>query len=316
MLAAVGIGAMALTSYAVYRRRNRRHVDRTTAPSEPSRSEEGRNEDLEKMSGDMVAYSSQLIAAWRATESAYGEAALFDDFLAPTLAGPHALKRVEPKKTNNARFSIRTKYFDDWVSEAVRLHGIGQIVLPAAGMDSRAFRLNLEPHVHVYEIDQAVVMKEKSALLKAAHPDLKPTCNRHEVVADLAVPDWSDKLVAAGFRRSEASAWVIEGLLYYLTEQEVEALFKTIRCMVTNDSVLLASIVTKRRIFQDEGQRKDSTNRLQSKFKWFCEDPEGFFGRLGFEVVDNVALGSERANFGRWQADFISNTLYISLKPM
>eukprot|EP00188_Purpureofilum_apyrenoidigerum_P000836 Plantae.Rhodophyta-Purpureofilum_apyrenoidigerum.ctg14158.p1 GENE.Plantae.Rhodophyta-Purpureofilum_apyrenoidigerum.ctg14158~~Plantae.Rhodophyta-Purpureofilum_apyrenoidigerum.ctg14158.p1 ORF type:complete len:322 (-),score=46.59 Plantae.Rhodophyta-Purpureofilum_apyrenoidigerum.ctg14158:118-1083(-) len=316
MLAAAGAGATVLASLLVAKRTARRHRGGSTSSTDRHQLTEEKNEDLEKMSGDMVAYSSQLIAAWRATEKVYGESALFDDFLAPVLAGPFALKRVEQKSSNNARFSIRTKFFDDWILEATKRDGIGQVVLPAAGMDSRAFRLAFDSDLHLYEIDQAVVMKEKEALLQSVDSKLEPICNRHVVAADLAATDWTHRLMAAGFQKHETSAWVIEGLLYYLTEDEVRSLFKAIRSVITEDSLLLASIITKRRIWGEGEEHKDPTNRLQSKFKWFCENPESFFSSLGFCVYDSVALGSERANFGRWQADFSSNTLYVSLKPI
>ncbi|CAN0433778.1 unnamed protein product, partial [Ectocarpus sp. 8 AP-2014] len=62
----------------------------------------------------------------------------------------------------------------------------------------------------VFEVDQALVLRVKSALLtQAAAADegrIVP------VEADLSVEGWQEELLEAGFDPSQPSAWILEGL--------------------------------------------------------------------------------------------------------
>ena len=49
--------------------------------------------------------------------------------------------------------AVRTHYFDDYFDAAVRA-GIRQVVILAAGLDSRAYRLDWPAGTTVFEIDQ------------------------------------------------------------------------------------------------------------------------------------------------------------------
>ena len=48
-----------------------------------------------------------------------------------------------------------------------------------------------------------------------------PLCDLHYVGVDLSLPEWPEKLVAAGFNASRPSIWLLEGLTGYLTEGEL-----------------------------------------------------------------------------------------------
>uniref|UniRef100_A0A7S3A9I9 [Phosphatase 2A protein]-leucine-carboxy methyltransferase 1 n=1 Tax=Rhodosorus marinus TaxID=101924 RepID=A0A7S3A9I9_9RHOD len=108
---------------------------------------------------DLVAYSSQIICIRRAVESAQ-ENPLFIDPLAAILAGDY---KGDGKRS--PRISIRTKYFDDFMESAVSTGTVKQIVLPAAGMDSRAYRLLVPEDATTYEIDQKIVVETKEKLI-------------------------------------------------------------------------------------------------------------------------------------------------------
>ena len=56
--------------------------------------------------------------------------------------------------------AIRTRYFDDILLAAVR-GGSTQVVILAAGMDARAFRLDLPEGTVVYEVERAEVLTYK-----------------------------------------------------------------------------------------------------------------------------------------------------------
>src|SRR4051812_14680852 len=107
---------------------------------------------------------------------------------------------------------LRTRHYDDLLA-AASTGGIRQVVLLAAGLDTRAFRLPLPAGVSVYELDQPQVMAFKDDVL--ARTGATPACRRISVGADLRA-GWADELTAAGFDAAAPTMWVAEGLLAYL----------------------------------------------------------------------------------------------------
>ena len=103
--------------------------------------------------------------------------------------------------------------------------GVRQIVILAAGLDSRAYRLPWPDGTVVYELDQPQVLAFKREALDD-HGDA-PRAERREVAVDLR-DDWSAALEASGFDPSRPSAWIAEGLLIYLPAIAQEQLFEGI----------------------------------------------------------------------------------------
>lgn len=114
---------------------------------------------------------------------------------------------------------VRTRFFDDWLLTATR-DSIRQVVILAAGLDTRAYRLVWPAHVTVYELDLPEMFEFKDSVL-AANGAL-PHCERRTVSVDLR-QDWGSPLVASGFHPGDPAAWLIEGLLIYLSEEESAA---------------------------------------------------------------------------------------------
>lgn len=114
---------------------------------------------------------------------------------------------------------IRTRFFDDHLTAAAA--GCSQVVLLAAGLDSRAFRLPWPQRTRVFEIDLPGVLAFKDSVLAAQ--GAVPRCARTTVPADLRAA-WTTALAEAGFDRAAPAAWLAEGLLIYLTAAEAERL--------------------------------------------------------------------------------------------
>ncbi|MCW2511985.1 MAG: Protein of unknown function Mtu [Mycobacterium sp.] len=120
--------------------------------------------------------------------------------------------------------AARTKYFDAYFADAAAA-GVRQVVVVAAGLDSRAYRLPWPDGTVVYELDQPLVLEFKRNVLDDL--DIAPTADRREVAVDLR-DDWSGALQAAGFDPSQPTAWIAEGLLIYLPATAQEQLFEGI----------------------------------------------------------------------------------------
>lgn len=159
---------------------------------------------------------------------------LFDDPLAERFAALAApASNSAPPPADSARsfstfseyVAVRTRAYDDWVL-ASAVAGVRQIVLPAAGFDTRAFRLAWPDGTRLFEIDTPDVLALKESVL--AEAAAVPRCERIVVPADLREGEWGDALLAAGMRLHEPTAWLAEGIFIYLGRGETERLLARI----------------------------------------------------------------------------------------
>jgi methyltransferase (TIGR00027 family) len=130
--------------------------------------------------------------------------------------------------------AARTRYFDTYFRRAAQA-GVRQIVLLAAGLDSRGYRLDWPAGTVVYELDQPQVLEFKRDTL-VAH-SASATAERREIAVDLR-DDWPQALRDSGFRSDEPSAWIAEGLLIYLPASAQEQLFAGIDSLASSGSHL------------------------------------------------------------------------------
>jgi methyltransferase (TIGR00027 family) len=244
---------------------------------------------------DPISSTALWLAAERARESARPDR-LFVDPLAEVLAGPEGrqiMAEMTEGMPDNPTIPIRTRYFDDRLLAAVRR----QVVLVAAGMDTRAFRLGLAADVTLFELDRPnlLVLKEK----RLAAVGARATCLRRIVPVDLRRP-WRDDLVSAGFSATRPAVFVAEGLLGYLDEPDVHELLATLAGLASPGSVLLADV---------SGHTPDGTPFLSPWLarmekagmsrRFTTDDPEGLFAGHDWEA-SVVEYGHRAANFGRW----------------
>ena len=119
---------------------------------------------------------------------------------------------------------VRSRYFDTALTRAAE-QGVDQVVLLAAGLDTRAFRLDWPAGTTVFEVDQAGVLDFKDRVLD--EQGARATCDRRRVDADLR-EDWQGALQRAGFDPDRRSAWLMEGLLPFLPAAAEADLFHAV----------------------------------------------------------------------------------------
>jgi len=115
-------------------------------------------------------------------------------------------------------FAARARFYDDYFAEATGA-GIRQVVIVAAGLDSRAYRLAWPAGTTVYEIDQPEVIEFKTSTL--AKIGAQPRAEHRTVGIDLR-QDWPSALRAAGFDSGQPTAWLAEGVLIGFLPPEAE----------------------------------------------------------------------------------------------
>lgn len=128
--------------------------------------------------------------------------------------------------------AVRTHFFDAYFAAAAAA-GIRQVVILAAGLDSRAYRLDWPAGVTVYEIDLPKVLQYKSETL-AGH-GAAPIADRRPVAVDLR-HDWPQALRDNGFDASQPTAFLAEGLLPFLPAAAQEAMFASIDALSASGS--------------------------------------------------------------------------------
>lgn len=183
---------------------------------------------------DPVATTARLAAAMRAVETARPDH-LFDDPFADTLAGDagHALA-ARTGMQGSQTIAVRTRYADDRVAAAADA-GVRQLVLPAAGMDTRAYRLGLPADMVVFELDRPELLRLKDSLLAEA----TPRCTRHALPADLTT-SWTPVLTAvAEFDRDRPACWLLEGFTQYLAETDLLRVLDRITALAAPGSHLI-----------------------------------------------------------------------------
>ncbi|HTY34254.1 class I SAM-dependent methyltransferase [Mycobacterium sp.] len=190
---------------------------------------------------ELVGATALGVAAARAVETAGADPLIRDEFarVLVSSAGPPWARLADaeltwldgdPQGRRAHRLGIdyqavRTHFFDEYFEEATQASaaGIRQVVILAAGLDSRAYRLNWPEGTAVYEIDQPKVLEYKTGILD--RHGAVPAAARRPVPIDLR-EDWPAALTGAGFDRTRPTAWLAEGLLPYLPSDAQDRLFE------------------------------------------------------------------------------------------
>jgi len=169
-----------------------------------------------------VSDTARWVAFYRAMETERPDA-LFKDPFARELAGAEGERIVKelPRGRATAWAMItRTVVFDEIILDVVRRHDVDLVLNLAAGLDARPWRLPLPPSLRWVDVDLPAMLEYKAGHMAKA----RPIC-RYEAVPANLVDDAERTAVFKRFGAEASSVLVVtEGLLIYLTEQQVAAL--------------------------------------------------------------------------------------------
>lgn len=171
------------------------------------------------------------------------------------------------------------------------------MILPhlCTGMDARAYRLRSLKDCSVFEVDSAKALHLKESILQAMVEAGEPlprleAKSLHRVASDIAVDDWFDRLVTAGFKVHLPTVWILEGFLYYLQEARAKETLTCISGHCRNETVVLAD-------FMNESSTH-LAHELKTHFYFHSDWPEELLPELGFPQVKVSQIGDPDANFG------------------
>ena len=239
-----------------------------------------------------VSATALRVAAVRARESTRPDR-LFDDPYAAAFADtgstgggaePVSGEAMRVRQLLALHVVVRTRFYDDYLLAA----GCRQVVLLAAGLDARAFRMPWPADTRVFELDlpEVLAVKERVLVAQAA----RPAGTRTTVAVDLR-EDWPSALLAAGFEPGEPTAWLIEGLLVYLTTEQAEALLTAVRALSAAGSRLATE-------GSGAGHIARTRQTVTTLWQGGLDDPPGWLARHGWrtEVHEFADLA---ATYGR-----------------
>ncbi|WP_166908355.1 SAM-dependent methyltransferase [Mycobacterium sp. DL440] len=249
--------------------------------------------------GQAVADTGTLVAAIRAEETRRPDR-LFEDPFAQKLAGESGQRMLAEAVAatgdkSMVQIVVRTRYWDEALLNAAP--PVKQVVILAAGLDARAYRLPWPDGTTVFELDQPDVIAAKADALA----DDEPRCRRVAIGVDLT-QDWTDVLRSNGYDPNVASVWLMEGLLQYLDEDAVRTVFERVDALSAPGSVLLYDIVGKTLLDSLMLTAvREQMSRNGAPWLFGTDSPEQLCEPLGWSaVVTDVAEPGNK--WGRWFA--------------
>ena len=249
------------------------------------------------VSDRLLGMTARWAAAVRAAESRR-EDGLFNDPWAAALAGKEGEAWLAGRPPDSTlTMTLRTRFYDDFLLRVSDQYGISQIIVMAAGLDTRAFRLNWPKKTRLFELDQAAVLDYKEGILNSL--GVRATCDRRVIQADLTKP-WGKALAENGFNIKEPSGWLLEGFLFYLSNETIAKIIDQVTNLAAagsrmgfdiNNSDMMISPYTKSWV--------EMQAQLGAPWVGTMDDPESFLSARGWTATLTQA-GQPDANYGRW----------------
>lgn len=253
-----------------------------------------------------LASTARWTASVRALESARPDR-LFDDPWASALAGEEGRRWLAQRSPDSILpIILRTRYFDDFLQRITHENALRQVVLLAAGLDMRAFRLSWPAGTCLFELDQLEVLNAKESLLQSV--SASAACDRRVIPVDLTGP-WQEQLVQSGFNPGRSSGWLLEGFLFYLPSESIIRLLDELNPLAASGSWLGFDVINSA-MLTSPLTRQWVEMQANSGAPWIgvLDDPHAFLAERGWQATLTQA-GQPDANHGRWHFPVIPTAM-------
>lgn len=229
-----------------------------------------------------VSDTARWVAAYRARETERPNP-LFRDPFARRLAGERGERIAQALPMRGGRdwpLPIRTYLFDAFVTEGLA-QGVDLVVNLAAGLDARPYRMDLPPSLRWVEVDLPEILDYKEGILAGE----TPRCDLKRVRLDLADEAARRELFADLGRGAKRVLIVSEGLLIYLTPEQVGGLARDLAAPASFHrwALDLSSPGLKRMLDRDVGPR---LSEARAPFQFAPKEGPGFFEPYGWRAID------------------------------
>lgn len=242
-----------------------------------------------------VSDTALWVAHYRAEETARTDA-LFKDPFAQRLSGEKG-RSIARKLSNVFKYTgwnviIRTVVIDRYVKTLVD-QGIDTVINLGAGLDARPYRMDLPASLSWIEVDHAHMIDHKEKILSGETPRCR--LERHRL-------DLSDRQARRAFfsdvsKRTKRALILTEGILPYLTEDQVSDLAEDLR-VIPPFEYWIAEYFSKF-MYRYISHPRRVRALASSPFRFFPQDWYGFFSQRGWQVKETQYLGEEGVKLGR-----------------
>jgi methyltransferase (TIGR00027 family) len=242
-----------------------------------------------------VSDTAFMVAAFRAAETERPDS-LFRDPLAGSLAGERGKEIVAklPKWFLGAwTVALRTVIIDDFIGTALQ-NGVDTVLNLGAGLDTRPYRMALSPSLQWIEVDYPHVIAWKNSRLA----DERPTCRLERIGLDFADLPARQRLFSDLGSRSAKILVLTEGVIPYLSNEEVAALASELR-KIEQVRFLIVDYYSREALRYRH--RKIRINRLMKNapFRFEPKDWFQFFDSLGWRPREVRYIAEEARRLNR-----------------
>lgn len=244
-----------------------------------------------------VSDTARLVAIDRAVESERPDA-LFRDPFARRLAGERGARiaRSNPlgARKSAAGWPIVTRtYLIDQMIRAHIAQGGDMVINLAAGLDTRPYRMELPPALQWIEVDLPEILAHKEEILRGE----KPVCSLERIPLDLSDAPARRELFARLGRQSRKALVISEGLVVYLSSDEVALLAQDLAAQPNFRFWILDMVSPK--LLVTLQKRMTSNLKQAAPFKFAPEEGPAFFVKFGWTAVEANSLLRAAARLNR-----------------
>lgn len=248
------------------------------------------------MAIEHVSDTARWVAVYRAMETERPDA-IFRDPFAHRLAGERGQAIVDGLNQGRSlawAMITRTAVFDEMILDLVRRERVDLIVNLACGLDARAWRLDLPADLHWVDVDFQVMIDYKTEILK----DERPVCRYEAIAADLT----DDRARSALFARlgggAKRALVISEGLLIYLTPEQVRTLASDLHSQASFRWWLI-DLAHPRLLKLMTKTWGGAVSGGNAPFQFAPDEGTGFFLPLGWREIAFRAQGDEAQRLKR-----------------
>ena len=231
---------------------------------------------------DDISDTARWVAVYRARETARPDPVFRDPF-ARRLAGERGEEIARAHtfaETHEWPFIARTYMFDAVIANEIQ-RGVDTVLCLAAGLDARPYRMDLPSSLRWIEVDLPAIIAHKRTVLDQE----TPRCALERVPLDLSDEDARRDLFRRVAGQSQRALVLSEGLLVYLTEDQVLSLARDLAAEPTLErwAIDLANPGVLALMQQEMSEHVD---RAGIPFRFGPAEGPAFFERAGWRTVE------------------------------
>jgi methyltransferase (TIGR00027 family) len=241
-----------------------------------------------------ISDTARWVAVYRARETDRPDA-IFRDPFARRLAGERGEQIANSMplgRDNDWSMVTRTYLIDEFVTDQVR-QGVDMVINLAAGLDSRPYRLQLPSTLRWIEVDLPEILDYKEGILRAE----KPVCTLERFRLDLSNVNARRELFLQLGNRAKKALIITEGLIIYLTADEVSTLAQDLTTSPSFHSWILD--IASPGLLRMLQKRMAAQLNQAAPFKFAPDEGLDFFLPYGWKPVDVRSLLKNAARLKR-----------------